>query len=362
MTATVIDMRSDTVTKPTAGMRRAMAEAEVGDDMSGEDPTVNRLEAMVAQMLGKEAAVFACSGTQSNQMGVRTHCQPGDELLIESTGHIANFEQGAPAALSGVTCRLLNGRHGMLDVFDLEGKIRADNQHLCISRLVCLENTTNAGGGRVYPQEQIDRVCHWAHHHGLKVHLDGARLFNAVVASGSTPAQICRHIDTISICFSKGLGCPMGSILVGTKTDIARARRVRKLFGGALRQAGIVAAAAVYALEHHVDRMQVDHDNAKAFAEALHEIDGITIEPSEVETNLVFFNLDPELGNAAQLSAKLKQRGVRIGASGPQRLRGCTHLDVDRAMVLRAAEVVAETVAEGLAGAVGAELGPYARG
>lgn len=362
MTATVIDMRSDTVTKPTAGMRRAMAEAEVGDDMSGEDPTVNRLEAQVAELLGKEAAVYACSGTQSNQMGVRTHCQPGDELLIESTGHIANFEQGAPAALSGVTCRLINGDHGMLDVFDLEGKIRADNQHLCVTRLVCLENTTNVGGGRVYPKEQIDRVCLWAHKHGLKVHLDGARLFNAVVASGSTPAEICRHIDTVSICFSKGLGCPMGSILVGSKADIARARRVRKLFGGALRQAGIVAASALYALEHHVDRLQVDHDNARAFAEALHTIDGITLEPAEIETNLVFFSVDPELGNAAQLSAKLKQRGVRIGASGPQRLRGCTHLDVDRAMVLRAAEAVAEAVAEGFAGAVGTELGPYARG
>ena len=362
MTDTVIDMRSDTVTKPTPGMRRAMAEAEVGDDMSGEDPTVNRLESMVADLLGKEAAVYACSGTQSNQMGVRTHCQPGDELLIESTGHIANFEQGAPAALSGVTCRLINGEHGMLDVFDLEGKIRADNQHLCVSRLVCLENTTNVGGGRVYPQQQIDRVCHWAHQHGLKVHLDGARLFNAVVASGSTAAEICRQIDTVSICFSKGLGCPMGSILVGSKTDIARARRVRKLFGGALRQAGIVAASALYALEHHVDRLQVDHDNARAFAEALHAIDGITVEQAEIETNLVFFNVDPELGNAAQLSARLKQRGVRIGASGPQRLRGCTHLDVDRAMVLRAAEAIAEAVAEGLAGAVGAELGPYARG
>ncbi|HEY2251710.1 MAG TPA: aminotransferase class V-fold PLP-dependent enzyme, partial [Planctomycetaceae bacterium] len=193
MTPTVIDMRSDTVTKPTAGMRRAMAEAEVGDDMSGEDPTVNRLEAHVADLLGKEAAVYACSGTQSNQMGVRTHCHTGDELLIESTGHIANFEQGAPAALSGVTCRLINGEHGMLDVFDLEGKIRADNQHLCVSRLVCLENTTNVGGGRVYPQDQIDRVCHWAHQHGLKVHLDGACLFNAVVASGSTAVEICRH-------------------------------------------------------------------------------------------------------------------------------------------------------------------------
>lgn len=362
MTGTMIDMRSDTVTKPTLGMRRAMAEAEVGDDMSGEDPTVNRLEALVADLLGKEAAVYACSGTQSNQMGVRTHCLPGDELLIESTGHIANFEQGAPAALSGVTCRLIPGKHGMLDVFDLEGKIRADNQHLCVTRLVCLENTTNVGGGRVYPQDKIDQICHWAHRHGLKVHMDGARLFNAVVASGISAAEICRDVDTISICFSKGLGCPMGSILVGSQAEITKARRVRKLFGGALRQAGIVAAAALYALEHHVDRLQVDHENARAFAEALQSVDGITIDPADVETNLVFFEVDPELGNAAQLSAKLKQHGVRIGASGPQRLRACTHLDVDRELVLRAAEVVSEVVVSGFAGVTGSELGPSARG
>jgi threonine aldolase len=362
MTGNVIDMRSDTVTKPTPGMRRAMAEAEVGDDMSGEDPTVNRLEALMAELLGKEAAVFACSGTQSNQMGVRTHCQSGDELLIEATSHIANFEQGGAAALSGVTCRTITGRFGVLDLADLEGKIRADNQHLCITRLVCLENTTNVGGGRVYPQENIEGISRWAHHHGLKVHIDGARLFNAVVASGTSAAEMCQSVDTVSICFSKGLGCPMGSVLVGTKADIVRARRARKLFGGALRQAGIVAAAALYAMEHHVTRLQVDHDNARAFAEEIRRIDGITLEPADVETNLVFFNVDPELGNAGQLSARLKQRGVRINATGPQRLRACAHLDVTREMVLRAAETIAEAVEEGFAGAVGTELGPYARG
>jgi threonine aldolase len=362
MTGPFIDMRSDTVTKPTPQMREAMANAEVGDDMSGEDPTVNRLEALVAELLGKEAAVYACSGTQSNQMGVRTHCLPGDELLIESTGHIANFEQGAPAALSGVTCRLINGQYGILDVLDLEGKIRSDNQHFGRTRLVCVENTTNVGGGRVYPQENVDRICHWAHHHGLKVHLDGARLFNAVVASGATAAQICRHVDTVSICFSKGLGCPMGSILVGTREDIARARRVRKLFGGALRQAGIVAAAALYALEHHVERLSIDHENARAFASEISRIDGITLDPPDVETNLVFFNLDPELGNAGQLAARLKEHRVRINATGPQRLRACAHLDVNRDAVLHAARAVARALEEGLATAVGAELGPYARG
>lgn len=362
MAGQIIDMRSDTVTKPTAGMRRAIAEAEVGDDMNAEDPTVNRLEAHMAELLGKEAAVFACSGTQSNQMGVRTHCIPGDELLIESTGHIANYEQNAPAALSGVTCRLLSGRGGLLDVPDLEGKVRADNQHFGRTRLVCLENTANSAGGRVYPQENIDRICAWAHRYGLKVHMDGARLFNAVVASGRTAAEICRDVDTISICFSKGLGCPMGSILVGSKEDIVRARRVRKLFGGALRQAGIVAAAAQYAMEHHVERLQVDHDNAQAFADVIRQIDGVTLDPPDVETNLVFFKVDPELGNASQLSTKLKERGVRINAAGPQRLRACTHLDVTRDEALRAAETIAEIVSAGFATAAGAELGPYARG
>lgn len=362
MSTSIVDLRSDTVTKPTPGMRAAMAEAEVGDDMSGEDPTVNRLEALMAEMLGKEAAVFACSGTQSNQMGVRAHCTSGDELLIESTGHIANYEQGAPAALSGVTCRLIPAPYGILDVGDLEGKVRADNQHFCRSRLVCLENTTNVGGGRIYPLENIERICNWAHGYGLKVHLDGARLFNAAVASGISVGEICCDIDTISICFSKGLGCPMGSILVGSAEDIAKARRARKLFGGALRQAGIVAASALYAMENHVERLAIDHENAKVLAEALQQIDGVTLDPPDVQTNLVFFNVDRELGNASQLSTQLRERGIRINATGSQRLRACTHLDVNRNDVLRAASVVADCVSEGFATAKGAELGPYARG
>ena len=343
-------------------MRQAMAEAEVGDDMSGEDPTVNLLEAHMAELLGKEAAVYACSGTQSNQMGVRVHCYPGDELLIESTGHIANFEQGAPAALSGVTCRLIPGKNGMLDLPDLEGKLRADNQHLCISRLVCLENTTNVGGGKAYPVEQIDRICDWAHHHGLMVHLDGARLFNAVIATGVSAARMCSKIDTISICFSKGLGCPMGSILVGSKAQITKARRIRKVFGGALRQAGIVAASAMYAMQHNVERLKIDHENAKAFAQAIAKIPGISVAAEEVQTNLVFFEVDSTLGTASQLSAAMKSRGLRIGASGGKRLRGCTHLDVDRTQVLRAAEIIAESVAAGFGHETPGDFGPYCRG
>jgi len=345
-------------------MREAMANAEVGDDMSAEDPTVNRLEAMVAEMFEKEAAVYACSGTQSNQMGVRTHCLPGDELLIHETGHIANFEAGGPAVLSGVTCRTLPGEFGLIDVPQLRGKIRADNQHLCRTRLVCLENTTNSGGGRAYSLEQLERVSAWAREHELKVHMDGARVFNAMIARGYSPAQIGRVVDTISICFSKGLGCPMGSILVGSADDIARARRSRKLFGGALRQAGIVAASAIYALEHHVERLAEDHENARRLAEGIAKIDGLSIRPADVETNLVFFDVDPRRGYAAQLSAALARRGVRINPAGPYRLRACTHLDVSRDDVEQVIVALHDCLRGGFDDTETPAMatGPYARG
>jgi threonine aldolase len=335
-----IDLRSDTITRPTPGMRKAIAEAEVGDDMNGEDPTVNRLEARMAELLGKEAAVFASSGTQSNQMGVRAHCLPGDELLIEETGHIGIYEAGAPAALSGVTVRPIKGHHGMLDVPQLEGKIAPDNQHFCITRLLCVENTTNRGGGFAWPLDQIERVSQWARAQGLAIHLDGARLFNAAAANGYSPREFARHVDTVSICFSKGLGCPMGSILVGDKETIRKARRVRKLFGGAMRQAGMMAAAAVYALDHHVERLAEDHANAQAFAAAIAEVPGIVIRPEDVESNLVFFEVDPAYGPAANLMAGLLEHRVRMLPIGPQRIRACTHLDVDREDVLAAAQAI----------------------
>ena len=356
----IVEMRSDTMTKPTPGMREAIASAEVGDDMVGEDPTVNRLEARMADLLGKEAAVFACSGTQSNQMGVWTHCHSGDELLIEQTGHIANFEAGAPAALSGVSVRRLQGEGGLLDLDQLDGALRPPNQHFSPTRLLCVENSTNLGGGRTYPLDQLARVCAWAHEHDLKVHLDGARMFNACVARGYPAAEMASHLDTVSICFSKGLGCPLGSILVGSADDVARARRARKLFGGALRQAGIVAAAALHAIEHHIDRMADDHANARLFAEQLAEIDGIVVDPESVETNLVFFEVEPASGTAAQLSAALRKRGVNINPTGAQQLRGCTHLDVDRDGVLRAAEAIRDCLESGLQTVAPLAAGAYA--
>lgn len=335
-----IDLRSDTATRPTAGMREAIFQAEVGDDMLGEDPTVNALEQRICELLGVEAAVYGCSGTQSNQMAVRAHCHSGDELLIEESSHIANFEAGGPAVLSGVTCRTLQGRSGLLDVDDLNGKIRGDNQHMPPTRLLCLENTTNLGGGRTYSLEHIERVTGWAHNHGLKVHMDGARFFNAIVKRDYDPREVCQHLDSLSICFSKGLGCPMGSILAGSREFIARTRRARKLFGGALRQTGMMAASALYALEHHIDRLAEDHENARLLAEGLAEIEGLKIDLSGVETNLVFFDVLPEVGYASQLCSVLKSRGVLIGALGTYRLRACTHLDISREDVLTALEVI----------------------
>ena len=302
----MIDLRSDTVTRPTAAMKQAMMDAEVCDDVMGEDPTVNRLEFMVAELLGKEAAVFGCSGTQTNQMGVRAHCVPGYELLINETGHIGIFEAGGPAVLSGVTVRQIAAPQGMLSVADLDGKPRVDDQHYCRTRLVCLENTTNIAGGFIYPLQQLQDVSEWALSNGLKMHLDGARFFNATVGGGYSPAEMAACFDTVSICFSKGLGCPVGSILVGSKPEIRLARRARKMLGGAMRQSGIVAAAAVYALENNIDRLQLDHDNAKQLSFGLAAIDVITAWPEQTESNLVFMELENELGTAVQFAAALK--------------------------------------------------------
>ena len=357
----MIDLRSDTVTRPTDGMKAAMMAAEVGDDVMGEDPTVNQLERDVAALLGKESAVYACSGTQSNQMGVRAHCVPGDELLIHGTGHIGIFEGGGPAALSGVTVRQLPGEKGMLSVGDLEGQPRVDDQHYCRTRLICLENTTNIAGGFVYPLRKLREVADWARSLGLKLHLDGARFFNACVAGGYSPAEMSECFDTISICFSKGLGCPLGSILVGSADDMYRARRARKMFGGALRQAGMVAAAAAYALEHHVDRLADDHSNARLFAELLSDVDGISVQPAEVESNLVFFEIEEGLGTAVQLKAALADHGVLIGPMGGQRMRAATHLDVSTEDVHTAVQAIRSCVATGFAERELTGSGPYSR-
>ncbi|HEX3658142.1 MAG TPA: low-specificity L-threonine aldolase [Pirellulales bacterium] len=341
-----LDLRSDTATKPTPGMRAAMAAAEVGDDMTAEDPTVNRLEARLAEMLGKEAAMFAPSGTMTNQIGVRIHCQPGDEFLCETQCHIYNYEQGAFAQLSGLVARTVEGEFGVLRLEQLTGLIRPSDMHQTRTRLLCLENTHNRGGGRVLPYDEVAKLCGWAREHGLATHLDGARLFNAVVATGIPATQWAQHFDTVSICFSKGLGAPVGSALAGPANLIAKARRVRKLFGGAMRQAGIIAAGALYSLENHIDRLAEDHRNAQVLAAAIRQIDGLELRPEKVDTNLVIFRVHPRLGTSPELVARLAERGLRMGAFGGQLIRAVTHLDVSREDVEQAAKILAEVVAE----------------
>jgi threonine aldolase len=344
MPDSLIDLRSDTVTRPTPGMRAAMSAAEVGDDVFNEDPTVNRLQERVAALLGKEAALFVPSGTMSNQTCIKAHTQPGDELLCEVNCHIYNSEQGGPAVLSGVTCRTLAGDYGILDVTQLEGKVRPDNEHLVRTRLVCLENTHNRGGGRVYPLEKIQAISDWARQHGLIRHLDGARLWNAIVATGIPAAEWARHFDSVSVCFSKGLGAPVGSACAGSRDFIARARRVRKVLGGGMRQAGVLAAAALYALDHHVDRLAEDHRNAQVIAQAVADTPGLRLDPPEVETNLIWFEVDPDLGTARDVVSALRQRGVLVHGAAGQTLRACTHLDVSAAQAERAAETIRQAV------------------
>lgn len=325
-----IDLRSDTMTLPSFGMRRAMAEAEVGDDVWGEDPTVNRLEARVAELLAKEAAVFVPSGTMANQIGIRIHTRPADELLCERDAHICWYEGGAPAALSGVTCRTLAGRRGILDVDDFSDCISPGDIHSCPTRLVALENTHNRGGGSIYPIENIERICAWAHEHRLATYLDGARLMNAVVATDIPAERWCAAFDTVSICFSKGLGAPVGSAIAGTNEGIASARRVRKLFGGAMRQAGILAAAALYALDHNLARLAEDHANAQILARALEDTDGFQVRAADVQTNLVWFRVEPSLGGAQEAAERFRRHNLLVAVLGPQTLRMCTHLDVSR--------------------------------
>jgi threonine aldolase len=341
-----IDLRSDTVTRPSPGMRAAMAEAEVGDDVFGEDPTVRRLESRVAEMLGKDAAIFVPSGTMGNQLGVRVHCQAGDEFLCETQCHILFYEQGAYAQLFGIAAQPIDGDHGVLRVEQLMGRIRPLNNDHCVrTRLVCLENTHNRGAGRVQPYDNVAEICGWAADNGLARHLDGARLFNAVVATGISAADWAGHFDTISVCFSKGLGAPVGSALVGPADLIRQARRHRKALGGGMRQAGIIAAGALYALEHNIDRLAEDHQNARILADVIRATPGLKLDPEVVDTNVVIFEVDPELGTAAAFSARLRDEGVLMNANAPQRIRAVSHLDVSREQVQRAAQVLQETAA-----------------
>lgn len=332
----IADLRSDTVTRPSAGMRRAIAEAVVGDDVLGDDPTVIELQERAAALLGKEAALFTPSGTMANQIAIRVHTTHGDEVICHKDSHAFFYESGAPAALSGVSARFLDGARGQFNGADVEAVVRPANSHFAPSRLVIVENTHNRGGGSIWPVEKIADVVGSARKAGLAMHLDGARLMNACVARRVKASEYARHFDTVSMCFSKGLGAPVGSVLAGSCELIGRAHRFRKMFGGAMRQAGILAAAASYALDHNIERLAEDHVNARRLAEGLAGISGITIHPDEVETNILFFDLDPRMGTAAEMCQRLKERGVLVLPESARRIRAVTHLDVSCEQIERA--------------------------
>ncbi len=353
----LLDFRSDTVTRPTPQMRAALADAVVGDDVFGEDPTANRLQARVAEVLGKEAAVYVPSGTMSNLIGVRLHCRPGDELICEAGCHIFNYEQAGYAQLSGVAVRPVQGEYGVLRLEQLEDLIRPDDAHYVRTRLVSLENTHNRGGGRIQPYQTVEAICGWAHGAGLRTHLDGARLFNAVVATGIEAADWARHFDTVSVCFSKGLGAPVGSALAGPRDLIAEAFRHRKVLGGGMRQAGVLAAAALYALENHVDRLADDHANAKRLAEGVRGIDGLDLDPDRVDTNMIFFRVDPARGTAREFAEALHKHGLLMLATAPTKIRAVTHLDVNAEDVDRAIAILKEVARKQVPSPSGRGLG-----
>ncbi|MBD3883086.1 aminotransferase class I/II-fold pyridoxal phosphate-dependent enzyme [Phormidium tenue FACHB-886] len=326
----MIDLRSDTITQPTSEMREAMAFAAVGDDVFGDDPTVNALEAYVADLLGKEAAVYMPSGTMTNQIALRLHTEPGDEVVLESEAHIYYYEGGAPAALSGVSCRLVQGRRGVFGAEDLRGVLRPIDPHFPRTRLVCLENTHNRSGGRIFPLQEIKAIEQVCREHSLRLHLDGARFWNACLATGISEADYAAPFDTVSVCFSKGLGAPVGSALAGSAEMMQRARRFRKMFGGGMRQAGIIAAGALYAVKYQRERLSEDHENAKMLAEGLSQISKIEINPEDVQTNIVVFHTKIP---AQQLVDGLLKEGIAVLAVGPHSIRAVTNLMVSRSQI-----------------------------
>lgn len=311
-----------------------MAEAEVGDDVFGDDPTVNRLQARVAALFGKEAALFVPSGTMANQISIRAHTEPGDEIICHEASHVYQYEGGAACALAGCSVRLVPGGRGMFTDDQVRDAVRRVDDHYPHSALVVVENTHNRGGGSVWPVAAVAQVSRVARELGLQMHLDGARLLNACIASGISAAEYARHFDSATLCFSKGLGAPVGSAVAGDREFITRAKRFRKMYGGGMRQAGVLAAAALYALDHHVDRLAEDHANAKRLAEGLATIDGLVVDTPE--TNIVYADVDPEYGTAADWQQQALSAGVRIHAVGPRRFRAVTHLDVAESDIDRA--------------------------
>lgn len=342
----MIDLRSDTVTHPSPRMREAMYRAELGDDVFGEDPTVNRLQEMAAERMGKEAALFVVSGTMGNLVSLLTHCGRGDEIILGDRAHIFLFEAGGASALGGMMVHTVPNRpDGTLNPADVEAAVRDErNVHFPRSRLVCLENTHNRCGGAVLSAEQMRSVAAVAHAHGLKVHLDGARIFNAALALGVPVRTLAAEVDSLTFCLSKGLAAPVGAVICGTREFIAEARRNRKAVGGGMRQAGVLAAAGIVALEEMVDRMAEDHANARFFAEAVAEIPGLSIDPETVRTNIVIYDVTNPLLTPAQVSAALKARGVLINPTEGRGMRAVTHYGIERSDVEKAIAALREVM------------------
>ena len=342
--ADLIDLRSDTVTRPSAGMRRAMAEAEVGDDQYGEDPSVNRLQERIAQMLGKEAALFVPSGTMANQIGLKLLTRPGDDVILGHETHMVWHESGAGAANAGVQFTPI-GTEGLFTAAEFVAALKPIG-HMMFppTTLVAIENTHNRCGGLVFPQDEAVAICGAAHALGIRAYLDGARLFNAAAASGRSVAELSRPFDVVSVALSKGLGCPVGSVVAGAKSDIARALRIRRMFGGAMRQAGILAAAGLYALDHNLSRLPDDHANARLIAERLAGLSGVRLDLATVQSNIIIFHMDARAPDAAAIAARAKEEGVLLSVFASRKLRAVTHLDVSRDACSRAADILARVI------------------
>jgi len=340
----LIDLRSDTVTQPSSGMRQAMAAAPVGDDQYGEDPSVNRLQEKIAELLGKEAALFVPSGTRANQIALKILTRPGDEVVVGEEAHIVWHESGAAAANSGVQFTVA-GRGGLFTAADLRNAYKPPG-HIVFppTTLVAIENTHNRGGGVVFPPGDAVAICATARELGLASYLDGARLFNVAAVTGQTLAELAAPFDVVSVALSKGLGCPVGSLIAGSHDHIARARRVRRMFGGAMRQSGILAAAGLYALDHNLSRLVEDHGNAKLLAERLAELRGVELDLATVQSNIVIFRMGEGAPDAATIVARAHEKGVLISAFGVRTVRAVTHLDVNRDQCRRAADLLAEVI------------------
>ncbi len=323
-----IDFRSDTLTQPSPDMREAMANAPVGDDVFAEDPTINKLQEVMAGLTGKEAALFVSSGTQANQIAINVHTQPGNEVICEANAHIYNYEAGAPALLSGVQLHPLKGQYGILDPDEVEAAIRPTDHHFPQTRLIALENTHNRWGGTVYPLEEIKKIRKIARAHHLKMHLDGARLWNASVATGISIEDYSRPFDSVSLCFSKGMGAPVGSVICGSRNFIEKAHAYRKLYGGGMRQAGILAAGALYAIEHNFERLAEDHRRARALAEAVNQFPGFVVNLKTVQTNIVIMDTSLCRKSTAEIVAELSEHGIKMLAFAPTRIRAVTHLHI----------------------------------